>query len=78
MVRTQVSLTEEQYVAVKNIAAERGVSFSAVIRDTVDNLVVLSRRSAAEGLLSIAGIGSCDRADISDRHDEFAWEDPDE
>ena len=75
MVRTQISLTDEQYLAVKHIAAERGVSFSAVIRETVDNLVELSRRGAAESVLSIAGIGRSGRADVSERHDELAWGD---
>lgn len=78
MVRTQISLTEAQYVAVKGIAAERGISLSAVIRETVDNLVALSRRSAAEGLLSIAGTFDSGRTDVSERHDEFAWTVPDE
>lgn len=73
MVRTQISLTEEQYVAVKGIAAERGVSISAVIRETVDNLVELSRQSAGEGLLSIAGIGASGRSDISENHDEYLY-----
>lgn len=73
MVRTQISLTEEQYVAVKAIAAERGISLSAVIRETVDNLVALSSRSAAEGMLSIAGIADSGLADISTNHDEYLY-----
>lgn len=73
MVRTQISLTEEQYVAVKNIAAERGVSMSAVIRETVDKLVVLSKRSAWEGLLAIAGTASSGHSDISINHDEYLY-----
>jgi hypothetical protein len=75
MVRTQISLTEEQYAAVKGIAAERGVSLSAVIRETVDNLVVLSRRNAADGFLSIAGIGDSGRVDIAVNHDEYLYGD---
>ena len=75
MVRTQISLTEEQYVAVKGIAASRGVSFSAVIRETVDNLVAMSQRSAFEGLLSIAGTAESGRSDISERHDDYLYGD---
>ena len=73
MVRTQISLTEEQYIAVKQIAAEREISFSAVIRDTVDNLVTLSKRSARDGLLSIAGIGNSGLTDVSERHDDYLY-----
>jgi hypothetical protein len=73
MVRTQISLTEEQYIAVKQIAAEREISFSAVIRETVDNLVALSRRSAWEGLRSIAGTASSGIGDIAERHDDYLY-----
>ena len=73
MVRTQISLTEEQYIAVKQIAAEREISFSAVIRDTVDNLVALSGRSAWDGLISIAGIGNSGLTDVSERHDDYLY-----
>jgi Arc/MetJ-type ribon-helix-helix transcriptional regulator len=38
MVRTQIQLTEEQAERVRRIAAQRGQSFAAVIRDAVDRL----------------------------------------
>jgi hypothetical protein len=73
MVRTQISLTEEQYATVKGIAAARGMSFSAVIRETVDNLAAMSNRPAVDSLLSIAGIGDSGRSDISERHDDYLY-----
>lgn len=73
MVRTQISLTEEQYIAVKRIAAEREISFSAVIRDTVDSLVALSKQSSWEGLVSIAGVGDSGLTDVSERHDDYLY-----
>lgn len=73
MVRTQISLTEEQYIAVKRIAAEREISLSAVIRDTVDNLLALSRRPAVDGLRSIAGTASSGIGDIAERHDDHLY-----
>jgi Arc/MetJ-type ribon-helix-helix transcriptional regulator len=38
MVRTQIQLTEEQAARVRRLAAQRGKSFAAVIRDAVDQL----------------------------------------
>jgi Arc/MetJ-type ribon-helix-helix transcriptional regulator len=38
MVRTQIQLTEEQAARVRRLAAQRGQSFAAVIRDAVDRL----------------------------------------
>lgn len=73
MVRTQISLSEEQYLAIKRIAVERGISLSAVIRETVDTLLALSSRSAVEGLLSIAGMASGGPADVSERHDDYLY-----
>jgi len=73
MVRTQISLTEEQYIAVKQIAAEREISFSAVIRDTVDNLVALSRRSAVDGLRAISGTANSGLGDLAERHDDYLY-----
>ena len=42
LVRTQIQLSDEQASALKEIAAERGVSVAALIRAAVDDLV--SRR----------------------------------
>jgi hypothetical protein len=55
MVRTQISLTQEQHAAVHALAERRGESMSAIIRDAVDRLVSQSQMSAAEVLLEFAG-----------------------
>lgn len=73
MVRTQISLTEEQYVAVKRLAAERGMSLSAVIRDAVDRCVAMSSRSPWETMMSAAGSVSSGLGDVSVNHDDYLY-----
>lgn len=54
MVRTQISLTEDQHDAISRLAASRGVSMSALIREAVDQLVRASGKTAAQALLDLA------------------------
>lgn len=77
VVRTQIQLSEDEVAAVKRLAAARGVSMAAVIRDAVDRYV---EREAEETLdqrwaRSLAAIGGFRSGipDLSQRHDdEFA------
>jgi hypothetical protein len=54
MVRTQISLTEEQHTALLELAHARKTSMSALIRLAVDDLVRLSGTTAAEELLKFS------------------------
>jgi hypothetical protein len=45
MIRTQISMTEEQADALKRLAAVRGVSQAAVMRDLLDDLAAREVRS---------------------------------
>ncbi|MBA3244590.1 MAG: ribbon-helix-helix protein, CopG family [Actinobacteria bacterium] len=77
MVRTQISLTEEQAERLKRVARERGVSMAAVIRDAVDAVVPevdpareekIRRALAAVG--SFAGGGG----NVAEEHDRYLEE----
>ncbi len=74
MVRTQIQLPEESMLALRRLAAQRGVSIAAVVREAVDNLVAgrglvsaESRRSRAEAAVGRFRSGC---GDLSERHDE--------
>ena len=84
MIRTQISLDEEQYRFLKEHAHRRGESLSAVIRHAVDRL------REGEGLATkaahdVLGAHQADVADASEQHDRYlllaaepraAWNDP--
>lgn len=70
MIRTQVSLTEEQMDALRSVAARRGVSIARVVRDAVD--AELARDAAADrGRLARETVGAyrSGRADVGREHD---------
>ncbi len=75
MVRMQIQFTETQAAVLREVATDRGVSISAVVRDAVEDTVVngrlkpsrqeLLRRSlAAAGRFSSGG-------EAARRHDEY-------
>jgi Arc/MetJ-type ribon-helix-helix transcriptional regulator len=75
MVRTQIQLTEEQAAAVKRIAAQRGVSMAAVIRDAVDEILDGDERRAQwERALSVVGSASGGGGNVSEEHDRYLEE----
>ncbi|MBI3986633.1 MAG: CopG family transcriptional regulator [Lentisphaerae bacterium] len=73
MNRTQVQLTEKQSVLVKQLAAERHVSMSSIIRQGVDSLLTqresVAREERIRRALAAAGRFKSDRSDVSRRHD---------
>lgn len=77
MVRTQIQLTEEQAARVRRLAAQRGQSFAAVIRDAVDRLPddEAERNARFERALEAArnATGGSGKHDIAREHDrEYA------
>jgi hypothetical protein len=77
VIRTQISLTEDQMRRLRSEARRRGVPIAAVVRDAVDRVVpggpadrdeLLSRALAAAGRFD-SGTG-----DVAARHDEIAGE----
>jgi hypothetical protein len=79
MIRTQISLTEEQWNKLKKLSAERKVSMSELVRQGVDLLVETSntitleerRRRALAGVGFIKGDGP---TDLSTNHDKYLEE----
>lgn len=75
MVRTQIQLTEEQAARLRRLAAARGVSMAAVIRDAVDSATSDHDDEARwERALSAVGCGSSGRRDIAVEHDRHLAE----
>jgi len=70
MVRTQVSLTEEQYRYLKELSRDSGVSLSSLVREAVD---LMRRDRERARRRAIAFLGSCvaDRTDVARRHDDY-------
>jgi len=78
MYRTQIQLTRAQVTALKAVAARRGASMAAVVREVVDELVA---RGAASGedrrrarALGAVGRFRSGRRDVSRRHDAYLAE----
>ena len=70
MIRTQISLTEEQMERLRRLAKRRGVSIAAVVRDAVDRCVEGDESaSRLERLLGAAGAFSSGTANTSKDHD---------
>jgi hypothetical protein len=77
MVRTQISLTEDQMRRLRLEARRRGVPIAAIVRDAVDRVVpgeATSRRDAFERALAAAGALDSGTGDVAARHDEIAGE----
>jgi predicted CopG family antitoxin len=77
MVRTQIQLTEEQFQALKALAAEKNVSLSELIRRSVEQLVASSkgvplseRRKRAIAIAGRFRSGDSD-ARVSEEHDAY-------
>jgi hypothetical protein len=78
MVRTQIQLSEAQARRLKVLAAERGVSMAALIREAVDRLAGNDRDQDRERALSVVGKyrdreGASDVAAEHDRYLEDAY-----
>lgn len=76
MIRTQVQLTEEQVRQLKRVAAERGISVSALIREAIDRAVAVddghARRQRA---LAAVGRFRSGNKEVSAEHDRYLAED---
>jgi hypothetical protein len=77
MIRTQISLTEEQMRRLRAEARRRGIPIAQVVREAVDRAVPADpdgRRARHERLMSAAGRFRSGTGDVSARHDEIAGE----
>ena len=72
MIRTQISLTEDQMRRLRREAISRHVSLAAVIRDAVDRVVPdedARRLDLVETLLAAAGIAASGTGSVARDHD---------
>jgi hypothetical protein len=73
MIRTQVSLTEDQMRRLRGEARRRHVSLAAVVREAVDRVVPdpeTQRSGRLDALLSIAGSAASGTGTVAARHDD--------
>jgi ferritin-like metal-binding protein YciE len=77
MIRTQISLTDDQMRRLRRVARERGTSIAALIRDAVDRTVpdeaqdVLERQRRA---FALAGAFASGHSDTAEGHDDVLTE----
>jgi ribbon-helix-helix CopG family protein len=72
MIRTQISLTDDQMRRLRGEARRRHVSLAAVIRDAVDRVVPdedIRRRDRIEVLLATAGSAASGTGSVARDHD---------
>jgi len=75
MVRTQISLTEDQMSRLRAEARRRRVPIAAIVREAVDRAVPADpgeRRALFQRAISAVGRFDSGSGDVSDRHDEIA------
>lgn len=70
MVRTQISLTEDQYRFLKELAHETGESLSSLIRKAVENLKSEQLKRTRQAL-DLLGAFKADKKDVSVKHDHY-------
>lgn len=76
MVRTQMQLTEEQAKALKEIAAQRGVSTAQMIRESVERIIEEGERKEKwRKAMAIIGHYRSGLSDVSANHDKYLAED---
>lgn len=78
MIRTQVSLTEDQMRRLRLEARRRHVSLAAVIREAVDRVVPdeeALRRDRVDALLAAAGSAASGTGSVAREHDDVLGED---
>ena len=69
MVRTQIQLTEPQARALRRVAASRGMSMAAVIREVLDQALTRSQDAGVERSLAAVGSYSSKGRTMSRDHD---------
>ncbi len=78
MVRTQIQLTEDELEALKELAADRGTSMAAVVREAVGLLLSsrheVSREEVRRRAAAFAGRLRSKQGDVSTRHDDYLAE----
>ena len=72
MIRTQISLTDDQMRRLRDEARRRHMSLAAVVRDAVDRVVpneTAQRRDRIDALLAAAGSAASGTGQVAGDHD---------
>lgn len=73
VIRTQVSLTDEQMAGLRRLAGERRISLAAALRDAVDDALQRADRRdrRARALRAIATLSAGGPPDLAEAHDRY-------
>ena len=72
MIRTQIQLTEEQAIGLRNLAARRGVSLAELIRQGVERILdEYEREEKWQRASTLVGRYSDDARDVAINHDRY-------
>jgi uncharacterized protein YigA (DUF484 family) len=77
VIRTQVSLTEEQMRRLRREARRRRVSLAAIVREAIDRAVPdedVARSARVEALLGVAGAAASGTGTVAREHDTVLTE----
>jgi len=72
VIRTQISLTNEQMEGLRRLAAQQGRSIASLLRDAVDQM--LRAETVRDRALRAIGSHASGMADVGRRHDEYLSE----
>lgn len=74
MIRTAIQLTDAQARAMRRIAAERGVSIAALLREAADWVAASPSERQLERARAAVGAYSSGLRDVSKEHDRYLAE----
>ena len=78
MVRTQIQLTEEQSLRLKQTALDLGISVAELIRMSINSYLAPDKRLSDEELrqraIAVAGRFDSGTTDVSEEHDRYLAE----
>ncbi len=76
MKRTTIFMDEVLLKEMKEISEYENISVAGMVREAMAEYVVKKRRP--EKKLSFTGIGDSGRNDISEKHEDLLWKEPEE
>lgn len=71
MVRTQVYLNEKEYELLRQEAFQRRRSISAILRQLIDERLLVKAKRKSSGLKEIVGIFKDKKRDVARCHDDY-------
>lgn len=76
MKRVQISLTEDQIAALRDLAASTGTAVAAQVREAVDVWIARQRRDELwDRALAAVGTAPSGLGDLAENHDKYLGED---